>query len=57
MQQALYESQAQATAGKLRSLFVQRVIKLCERIKIWQETTVPRSLLKGGHSRAPIAGY
>jgi hypothetical protein len=31
------------TAGKLKSLRVQRAIKLRERIKIWQETTVLRS--------------
>jgi hypothetical protein len=30
----------QETAGKLKSLLVQRAIKLCERIKIQQETTV-----------------
>jgi hypothetical protein len=33
----------QATAGKLKSLRVQRTIKLRERIKIWQETTVLQS--------------
>jgi hypothetical protein len=31
------------TAGKLKSLRIQRAIKLCERIKIRQETTVLRS--------------
>ncbi len=30
----------QATAGMLKSLHVQRTIKLCEQIKIQQETTV-----------------
>jgi hypothetical protein len=30
----------QATAGKLKSLHIQRAIKLRERIKIQQETTV-----------------
>jgi hypothetical protein len=30
----------QATAGKLKSLRIQRAIKLCERIKIQQETKV-----------------
>jgi hypothetical protein len=30
----------QATAGKLKSLRIQRAIKLCERIKIQRETTV-----------------
>ena len=41
-----------ATAAKMRSLRVQHAIKLCERIKIWQETTVPQSLLKvGAHER------
>ena len=44
-----------ASAAKMRSLRVQRAIKLCERIKIWQETTVPWSLLKSWCSRAPIA--
>jgi hypothetical protein len=33
----------QETAGKLKSLRVQRAIKLCEQIKIWQETTVLQS--------------
>jgi hypothetical protein len=32
-----------ATAGKLKSLHVQQAIKLHERIKIWQETTVLRN--------------
>jgi hypothetical protein len=32
-----------ATAGKLKSLRVQRAIKLCERIKIWRETGVLQS--------------
>jgi hypothetical protein len=41
MKQALQK--LQATAGKLKSLRVQQAIKLCERIKIWQETTVLRS--------------
>jgi hypothetical protein len=40
----------------MRSLRVQRAIKLCERIKIWRETTVPRSSLKCWHSWASIAG-
>jgi hypothetical protein len=31
------------TAGKLKSLRVQCTIKLCERIKIWQDTTVQQS--------------
>jgi hypothetical protein len=31
------------TAGKLKSLRVQHAIKLCEWIKIWQDTTVLRS--------------
>jgi hypothetical protein len=31
-----------ATAGKLKSLRVQQAIELCERIKIWQRTTVLR---------------
>ena len=53
MLQALYK--LQATAAKMRSLHVQRAIKLCERIKIWRETTVPQSLLKSRRSRAPIA--
>ena len=42
--QASYKSQA--TAAKIRSLHVQRAIKLCERIKIQRETTGPRSSLK-----------
>jgi hypothetical protein len=33
----------QATAGKLKSLRVQQAIKLRERLKIWQETTVLQS--------------
>jgi hypothetical protein len=53
MLQASYK--LQATAAKMRSLRVQRAIKLCEWIKIWQETTVPQSLLKSWCSRAPIA--
>jgi hypothetical protein len=53
MLQASYK--LQAIAVKMRSLCVQRAIKLCERIKFWQETTVPRSLLKKWRSQAPIA--
>jgi hypothetical protein len=53
MLQASYK--LRATAAKMRSLCVQRSIKLCERIKIWQETTVPQSLLKSWRSQAPIA--
>ncbi len=41
MQQASYK--LGATAGKLKSLRTQRAIKLRERIKFWQETTVQRS--------------
>jgi hypothetical protein len=41
MKQALQKSQA--TAGKLKSLHIQHAIKLCEWIKIWQETTVSQS--------------
>ncbi len=41
--------------GKLRSLRVQRAIKLCERIKIWQETTVPQIYFKSGWSQLSIA--
>jgi hypothetical protein len=41
MKQASFKSPA--TAGKLKSLRVQQAIKLGERIKIWQETTVLRS--------------
>ena len=44
----------QATAAKMGSLRVQPTIKPCERIKIWQETTIPQSLLKVG-SQVPIA--
>jgi hypothetical protein len=32
-----------ATVGKLKSLCIQHFIKLCEQIKIWQETTVLQS--------------
>jgi hypothetical protein len=39
MLQALYNSRA--TVAMLRSLCVQRAIKLCEQIKIRRETTVP----------------
>ncbi len=53
MQQASYK--LQATAGKLKSLRVQRAIKLCERIKIRQETTVLRSLFLSRRSRPTIA--
>jgi hypothetical protein len=45
----------QATAGKLKSLCVQCAIKLCERIKICQESTVLRSLFLSGRSRPTIA--
>jgi hypothetical protein len=41
MQQALQK--LQATAGKLKSMRVQRAIKLCEQIEIQQETTVLQS--------------
>jgi hypothetical protein len=41
MKQALQK--LQATAGKLKSLRVQRAIKLHDQIKIWQETTVLQS--------------
>ena len=44
-----------ATVAKMRSLHIQCAIKLCERIKIWQETTVSQSSLKSWRSRAPIA--
>ena len=53
MCQALYK--LRATPAKMRSLRIQRDIKLCERIKIRRETTVPRSLLLSGRSRATIA--
>ena len=43
-----------ATATKMRTLRVQRAIKLCERIKTRQETTVPRSSINSGRSRASI---
>ena len=54
MQQALYK--LRATVGKLSSLRVQRVIKLCEWVKTRRETTVPQSSLKSGHSQATIPG-
>ena len=53
MLQALCKSRA--TAAKMRSVCVQGAIKLCEQIKIWQETTVPRSSLKCWLSWASIA--
>ena len=52
--QASYKSWA--TAAKMRSLRIQRAIKLCERIKIQRETTVLRSSIKSGRSWASIAG-
>jgi hypothetical protein len=53
MQQAL--EKLRATAGKLKSLRVQRAIKLCEWIKIRQETTVVQSQFKSGWSQPSIA--
>ncbi len=38
------------------SLHVQWAIKLCERIKIWWETSVPRSSINSGRSWVSIAG-
>jgi hypothetical protein len=45
----------QETAGKLKSLRVQRAIKLCKRIKIRQDITVLQSSLKCVCQWTPIA--
>ena len=52
MLQALYKSRG--TADKMRSLRIQRAIKLCYWIKVRQEATVPQSSLKCWRSWAPI---